>query len=224
MEHRGLAIAVGDRAGLVEQQHVHVARDFHRLARLGQHVGGQRAVHAGDADRRKQAADGGGNQADQQRDQQQRIDLDADERADRRQRGADDDERQRHRGKQHRQRDLVGRLLPVGAFHQRDHPIEEAVAGLGGDAHHDLVGQHLGAADHAAAVGAGLAQHRRGFAGHRRLVDRRQAVDDLAVGGNQFTLRDDDQVAGPAVPRPAPAPPRRACPACSPWRRRGGVR
>ena len=64
-----LAVADGDGAGLVEQQNVHVSGDFHRLAALGDHVGLQRPVHPRDADGRKQAADGRGNQADQQRHQ-----------------------------------------------------------------------------------------------------------------------------------------------------------
>ncbi len=66
---------------------------------------------------------------------------------------------------------------------------------LGGDLHHDLVGQHLGAADHAGAIGAGLAQHRRRFTGHRRLVDGRHTTDDLAVGGNLLARRDDHVIA-----------------------------
>ena len=36
-----------------------------------------------------------------------------------------DQEDQRQAGEQHRQRDLVGRLLPLGALDQRDHPVEE---------------------------------------------------------------------------------------------------
>ena len=64
-----LAIAEGDGAGLVEQQRVDVARGFHGLAAHGEHVVLHDAIHAGDADGGKQAADGGGNQADQQRNQ-----------------------------------------------------------------------------------------------------------------------------------------------------------
>ncbi len=41
------------------------------------------------------------------------------------------------------QRDLVWRLLPLGAFDQRDHAIEEALARIGRDAHADLVGDDL---------------------------------------------------------------------------------
>ena len=65
-ELRGVAIAHGDRAGLVQQQRIHVAGHFHRLAALGEDVGPQGPVHAGDADGRQQGADGRGDQADQQ--------------------------------------------------------------------------------------------------------------------------------------------------------------
>ncbi|KAG1443550.1 hypothetical protein G6F57_018070 [Rhizopus arrhizus] len=167
MEVARLAVAVGDGAGLVQQQHVDVAGHFHRLARLGQHVGGQCTVHAGNTNRWQQAADGGRDQAHQQRDQQQRIDLDADRSTDRRQRRHHYQEGERHRRQQQGRRDLVRGLLPVGALHQRDHPGQEAVARFGGHPHDDLVGQHLGAADHAGTVGAGLAQYRCRFAVHR---------------------------------------------------------
>ncbi|MNM58152.1 hypothetical protein D3C81_693760 [compost metagenome] len=196
MEVAGLAVAVGDGAGLVEQQHVDVTGHFHRLARLGQHVGGQRTVHAGDADGRQQATDGGRDQAHQQRDQQQRINLDAHRGTDRRQRCHHHQERQRHRRQQQGQRDFIRCLLPVGAFHQRDHPVQEAVPRLGGDAYDDLVGQHLGAADHAGAISTRLAQHRCRLAGHRRFVDGGQALHDLAVGRHQLAGTDDHVVAG----------------------------
>ena len=66
--HR-LPVAQRDGAGLVEQQGVDVARRLHGLAAHGQHVVLHHAVHAGDADGRKQAADGRRDQADQQRNQ-----------------------------------------------------------------------------------------------------------------------------------------------------------
>ena len=43
--------------------------------------------------------------------------------------GEQEDDRQA--GEQDRQGDLVGRLLPVGALDERDHPIEEGLAGPG---------------------------------------------------------------------------------------------
>ena len=53
----GLAVAERDRARLVEQQHVDVARGLDRAARQGEHVAAHQAVHAGDADAREQRAD-----------------------------------------------------------------------------------------------------------------------------------------------------------------------
>ena len=64
-----LAIAEGDRAGLVQEQRVHVAGGFDRPSRHRQYVVLHQPVHAGDADRRQQTADGRGNQADEQRHQ-----------------------------------------------------------------------------------------------------------------------------------------------------------
>ena len=66
---RGLAVADGDRAGLVQEQRVDVAGGLDGFARLGDDVGPQGAVHAGDADGRQQSADGGRDQADEQRDE-----------------------------------------------------------------------------------------------------------------------------------------------------------
>ena len=79
------------------------------------------------------------------------------------------------------ERDLVGRLLPLGALDQRDHAVEEGRAGRGGDAHADPVGQHLRAAGDRRAVAAGFADDRGGLAGDRGLVDRGDALDHLAV-------------------------------------------
>ena len=49
----------------------------------------------------------------------------------RQQRHADEQEDDRERGEQDGQRDLVRRLLALGAFDQRDHPVEEGLAGIG---------------------------------------------------------------------------------------------
>jgi hypothetical protein len=53
--------------GLVEQQHVDVARRLDGAARGGDDVRLDHPVHAGDADRREQAADRRRDQADEQR-------------------------------------------------------------------------------------------------------------------------------------------------------------
>ena len=58
-----------DGAGLVQQQRVDIAGGLDRFAAHREHVVLHDAVHAGDADCREQPADGGRNQADQQRDQ-----------------------------------------------------------------------------------------------------------------------------------------------------------
>ena len=69
MELRRLPVAERDRAGLVEQQHVHVACGFDRPTRGRDDVGADHAVHARDADGGEQSADRGRDQADQQCDQ-----------------------------------------------------------------------------------------------------------------------------------------------------------
>ena len=56
---------------------------------------------------------------------------------------------------------------------------------LGGDPHDDPVGEHLGPAGDRRAVAAGLADDRGRLAGDGRLVDRGDALDDLAVGGDE---------------------------------------
>ena len=107
-----LAVAERDRAGLVEQQRVHVAGGFDRAAGHRQHVALHQAVHAGDADGREQSADGRRNQADQQRDQHEhrlrraRVDRERLQRDDRQQ----EDDRQSRQ--QDVEGDLVRRLLP----------------------------------------------------------------------------------------------------------------
>ena len=63
--------------------------------------------------------------------------------------------------------------------------------GLGRDAHDDPVGEHARAAGDGRAVAARLADDRRGLAGDRRLVDRCDALDDLAVAGDELAGRDD---------------------------------
>ena len=94
-----------------------------------------------------------------------------------------------------------GRLLAHGAFDQRDHPVEEAPARLGGDPHHDPVGEHLGAAGDRRAIAARLADDRGRFAGDGRLVHRRHALDHLAVGRDQVAGLDEDEIAGPELGR-----------------------
>ena len=200
-----LPVAEGDRAGLVEQQRVDVARGLHRAAGGREHVALHEPVHAGDADRGEQRADGRRDEADQQRGEHDQRLLLPGVGAHRLQRHHGEQEDDRERGQQDRQRDLVGRLLPGRALDQRDHAVDERLARPRRDLHDDAVGQHGGAAGDRAAVAARLADDRRRLAGDRRLVDGRDALDDVAVARDRLARLDDHEVAdgqlGAADPR-----------------------
>ena len=190
-----LPVAERDGAGLVEQQRIDVAGGLDRAAGHRQHVEAHQPVHAGDADRRQQRADRGRDQRHEQRDQHDHRDRAAGigrEARDRRRREHEDDGQP---DEQDVERDLVRRLLPLGALDQPDHAVEEGRAWRRGDAHPDPVGQHLRAAGHRRAVAAGFADDRRGFAGDRGLVDRGDALDHLAVGGDDVAGLDQHDVA-----------------------------
>ena len=182
MECRGLAVADRDGSGLVQQQRVDVAGGLDGFARLGDDVGAQRTVHAGDADGRQQAADGGRNQADEQRDECSDGDVGPHVVGKGFERGANDHENERETGQQDRQCDFVGCFLARGTFDQCDHPIEEALARTCGYLHPNAVGKHLRAARNGAFVAARFADHRRRFARDGAFVDRSEALDDFAVG------------------------------------------
>ena len=106
--------------------------------------------------------------------------------------GKEDD---RERGEKDRERDLVRRLLAARAFDEADHPVEERVAALDRDPDEDAVGEHLRAAGDRRAVTARLADDRRRLAGDRRLVDRGDAFDDLAVRRDDVACFAHDDVA-----------------------------
>ena len=211
----GLPVAEGDRAGLVEEQRVDVARRLDGAAGHGEHVEADQPVHAGDADGREQRADGRGDQRDEQGDQHDHGDRPARVAGEARDRGHREDEHEGEAGEQDVQGDLVRRLLPRGALDEGDHAVDEGRAGGGGDADLDLVGEDLRAAGHRRAVAAGLADHRGGLAGDGGLVDGGDALDHLAVGGDQVAGLDEDDVAdlergaGHASRRPRPWPVRR---------------
>src|SRR5208283_3428961 len=94
-----------------------------------------------------------------------------------------------------RQGELVRRLLAVGAFHEGDHAVEEGLSRLGGDLDDDAVGEHPGASGDGGPVTARLPDDGRRLSGDGRFVDRGDAVDDLAVGGDQVSGLADDEVA-----------------------------
>ena len=102
-------------------------------------------------------------------------------------------------GQQDVQRDFVRGLLPLCAFDQRDHAIEKGFAGIRGDLHVDLIGEHARAAGYRRAIAAGFANHRRRFAGDGRFVHRSDAFDDLAVGGNEFAGGDNNNISRPQL-------------------------
>ena len=105
------------------------------------------------------------------------------------------EERDRQPGEQDVEGDLVRRLAPLGALDERDHAVEERLARLLRDLDHEPVGEQLRAAGDGRAVAARLADHGRRLAGDRRLVDRADAFDDLAVGRDDLAGLDDDDVA-----------------------------
>ena len=190
--HR-LPVAQRDGAGFVEQQRVHVARGFHRLAAHREHVVLHHAVHAGDSDGREQSTNGGRDQTHQQGNQHGHARhrsgpcLRHAECRVRLQRNHRQQEDQRQARDQDVQRDLVRSLLALRAFHQRDHAIQKRFAGIGCDSNLDVIRQHAGATRDGATVAPGLANYGRALAGDHRLVNCRDAVDHFAVARDQFT-------------------------------------
>ena len=183
---RTTTVTKSDGAGLVQQQHVHVPRRFHRATGFGDHVEAHQAVHAGDADGRQQAANGCRNQRHQQCDQEHQRQAAIGEMGERLQGHHHQQEDQGEADQQDIQRDFVGGFLALGAFHQGDHPIEGGLTGVGGDANQQPVRHQPCVAGDGRTVAAGFANDRCGFAGDRRFVDRRDAFDDFAVTGDHF--------------------------------------
>ena len=133
-EGHGLAIAQGDGARLVQEQHVDIAGGLDSPARGGDDVGLDHAIHAGDADGAEQGTDGGGNEADQQGYQHREghgvalaCSLDG-ENGIGQQGGHGQQEDDGEARQEDVQGDLVGRLLTLGAFHHGDHAVEETFA------------------------------------------------------------------------------------------------
>src|SRR5260370_42395704 len=68
-------------------------------------------------------------------------------------------------GEENVEGDFVGGLLPLGAFDERDHAVDEGLAGVGGDADLDLVGENAGSSGHGGAVASGCAEDGGGLPG-----------------------------------------------------------
>ena len=108
--------------------------------------------------------------------------------------GQQEDDRQP--GEQDGEGDLVGRPLALRALDERDHPVEEGLARVGGDADDERVADERRATgDRAADVGARLLEDGRRLAGDGGLVDEGDALDDVAVAGDHLALADEDDVA-----------------------------
>ena len=200
MERRRLPVAQRDRAGLVEQQYVHVPGRLDRAATGRNHIRAHHAVHAGDADRGQEPADRRRNQAHEEGDEHDdRHGRPGTGRRHRecgewRQRRRRKQEHQRQHREQDRQRDLVRRPAPLCAFDESDHPVDERVTGVARHPHDEPIGEHPRAAGHGAEVATGLAQYGRGLARDRALVNGRHAVDRLAVRGDRILGLDQHQV------------------------------
>ena len=93
------------------------------------------------------------------------------------------------------QGDLVRRLLTLRSLDEGDHAVEEAFARDCRDPHDDLIREHAGASGDGGAVAAGLPDDRRRLSGDGGFVDARDSLDHLAVGGDDLSRRDDDDVA-----------------------------
>ena len=189
-------VAERDRASLVEEDHVHVARCLDGATAHGQDVEAGDAVHARDADRGEQTSDCRGDQADEQghehNEAELRVGVEA-EWPDRRRREQEDD---RQAGQEDEQRDLVGRPLPFRALHEGDHPVEERLAGVRGDAHRERVaGDRRAARNRAPDVGARLLEDRRRLTRDDSLVDVRHALDHVAVARDRLAIEDHDDIA-----------------------------
>jgi hypothetical protein len=172
---------------MVEEQHVHVACRLHGAPAHGEHVLAQQPIHAGDADRGEQAPDGRGDEADEERHDGGHRELDARVGRDGDQGDAGDEEDQGEADEEDVERDLVGSLLAGSALDEADHPVEEGLAGIGGDADQDPVGEDGRAPGDRAAVAARFPDDRRRLTGDGRLVDRGDALDHLAIARDHLS-------------------------------------
>ena len=193
---RGLSIAEGDRSSLIQEKCVHITGSFHCAARHGQYIVLHQAIHAGDANCGKKAANSGGNQANQQRYQHEnslrrvRVDRDGLQCNDSQQ------ENDGKSGQQDVQRNFIWGLLPLGAFNQSNHLVDESFAGVRCDTNFDLIGQYPRAPRDGRAIAARFANDRSGLSGDGRLIDRCDAIDDISVTWNHFARGHNNNIAG----------------------------
>ena len=199
IELRRLAVAERDRAGLVEQQRVDSRppprpRARTSRARCAARAGPSRRCRSPRAARR--SSSGSGTRAARRA---RSIDCSR-ARVDRERLQRDDASRKMIVSPASRMLSAISLASSAGSA-----PSTSAIMrsrnvspGLRRDPHDDLVGEHPRAAGDSRAVAAGLADHGRRLAGDRRLVDRGDALDRLAVAGDQLAGGDDDDVADAA--------------------------
>ena len=111
-----------------------------------------------------------------------------------RHRGEDKD--QGHTGEQDVERDLIRRLLPHRPLDQGNHAVEKGRALRRGDANLQLIRCDPRAAGYRRSVAAAFANDGRRFAGDCRLVDRGDALNDLAVARDQVAGLDQHHITG----------------------------
>ncbi|MNJ19902.1 hypothetical protein D3C77_142260 [compost metagenome] len=194
MQSTATAVAKGNGAGLVEHQHMHVTGRFHCTTGAGDYIQAHQAVHAGNADGRQQAANGSGDQGHQQRHQKHQRQAAAGKVGEGLQGHHDHQEDQREADQQDVQGNFVGGLLALGALDQGDHAVQGRLARVAGDADQQPVGHQPGVAGDRRTIAAGLADHRSGFTGNRRFVDRRNTFEHLAVTGDHLAGHDLDHI------------------------------
>ena len=195
-----MAVAQGDGTGLIEHEDVDVAGGLDGAAGHGQHVGLVQSAHTGDANGGQQRTNGGGRQTDEQGNErghsggvrhtvepcrETRVAVQCE-------RHEDEDDGQGNQ--KDLERDLVGGLLAGGALDHGDHLIQEALARLAGDFHHNPIGKHGGAASDGRTVAASLANHGCRLAGDGRLINRGGTLDDIAVSRNLLAGAHDHQI------------------------------
>lgn len=191
----GHAVAEGYRPRLVQQQHVHVSCGLDGTTGHRQHVATQQPVHAGDADRRQQPSDGGGDETHQQGGENHHVHPRTVEQGHGLEghRGEDEDERETR--KKDVQGYLVGRLLTLGPFDKGYHPVEERLSRFLCDLDAQGVGDDRRTAGDGASVAARLTDDRCRLSGDGRLVHGGSPGDHGAVGGNDHARCDDDLIA-----------------------------
>ena len=207
MEFHRHAIAERDRAGLVEQQNIDVAGRFHRASARRENIVPNESIDPADADRAEQSADRRRDQADEERNEHRKADVDRVLLAGgtlavmRKSRQGEnrENEKRGQANEQNAECDFVRRFLSARAFHQADHAVDKSVSRFARDADEDAVAQDARPAGDRAAIAAALANDRRGFARDGRFIDARDAFDDLAVARNEIVRFADDDVAFPQI-------------------------